>query len=45
MCEFHDSNGNGLGGIWRTDKSSYFSIIDDRLCCEKGYFSVIGINV
>ena len=20
MCEFHDSNGNGLGDIWWTDK-------------------------
>ena len=28
MCEFHDSNGNGLGDIWWTDKLIYFSIID-----------------
>ena len=27
MCEFHGSNGNGLGDIWWTDKSFYFSII------------------
>ena len=26
MCEFRDSNGNGLGDIWWTDKSSYFSV-------------------
>ena len=30
MCEFHDSNGNGLGDIWWTDKFIYFRIIDDR---------------
>ena len=31
MCEFHGSNGNGLGDIWWTDKLIYFSIrpIDD----------------
>ena len=28
MCEFHGSNGNGLGNIWWTDKLIYFSIID-----------------
>ena len=28
MCEFHCSNGNGLGDIWWTDKFIYFSIID-----------------
>ena len=28
MCEFHGSNGNGLGDIWWTDKFFYFSIID-----------------
>ena len=28
MCEFHDSDGNGLGDIWWTDKLIYFSIID-----------------
>ena len=28
MCEFHDSNGNGFGDIWGTDKPIYFSIID-----------------
>ena len=26
MCEFHDSNGNGLGDIWWTNKLIYFSI-------------------
>ena len=29
MCEFHDSNGNGLGDMWWTDKGIYFSIIDE----------------
>ena len=29
MCEFHNSNSNGLGDIWWTDKCSYFSSIDD----------------
>ena len=28
MCEFHNSNSNGLGDIWWTDKCSYFSSID-----------------
>ena len=28
MCEFHNSNSNGLGDIWWTDKFSYFSSID-----------------
>ena len=28
MCEFHCSNGNGLGDIWWTEKFIYFSIID-----------------
>ena len=28
MCEFHNSNCNGLGDIWWTDKYFYFSIID-----------------
>ena len=28
MCEFHDSNGNGFGDIWWTDKLIYFSSID-----------------
>ena len=27
MCEFHDSNGNGLGDMWWTDTYIYFSII------------------
>ena len=27
MCEFHDSNGNGLGDMWWTDKYFYFSIM------------------
>ena len=33
MCEFRDSNGNGLGDIWWTDKLIYFSIlfIDSRV--------------
>ena len=28
MCDFHDSNGNGFGDIWWTDKLFYFSSID-----------------
>ena len=28
MCEFHGSNGNGLGDIWWTDNPIYFSSID-----------------
>ena len=28
MCEFHGSNGNGLGDSWWTDKFFYFRIID-----------------
>ena len=28
MCEFHDSNSNGLGYMWWTDKCIYFSSID-----------------
>ena len=28
MCEFHNSNSNGLGDIWWTDKCMYFSSID-----------------
>ena len=28
MCEFHDSNDNGFGDIWWTDKLIYFSSID-----------------
>ena len=31
MCEFHDSNGNGFGDIWWTDKLIYFSSIDDAV--------------
>ena len=31
MCEFHDSNDNGFGDIWRTDKLIYFSNIDIHL--------------
>ena len=30
VCEFHGSNGNGLGDIWWTDKFFYF-IIDKGL--------------
>ena len=29
MCEFHDSNGNGFGDMWWTDKCIYFSSIDE----------------
>ena len=28
MYEFHDSNGNGFGDMWWTDKCTYFSSID-----------------
>ena len=39
MCQFHGSNGNGLGDIWWTDKFFYISIIDSWIqlncitCC------------
>ena len=29
MDEFHDSNGNGFGDIWLTDRLIYFSSILD----------------
>ena len=28
MCAFHDSNCNGFGDVWWTDKCTYFSSID-----------------
>ena len=28
MCEFHDSNCNGFGDMWWTDKCTYLSSID-----------------
>ena len=28
MCTFHDSNCNGFGDMWWTDKCTYFSIDD-----------------
>ena len=31
MCEFHDSNCNGFGDMWWTDKCIYFSSIDGVL--------------
>ena len=31
MFEFHDSNGNGLGDIWWTDKFIYLSSIDGHI--------------
>ena len=34
MCEFRDSNGNGLGDIWWTDKLIYFSIIDVKIASK-----------
>ena len=34
MCEFHDSNGNGLGDMWWTDTCIYFSIIDVNVTGE-----------
>ena len=37
MREFHDSNGNGLGDIWWTDKYIYFSIIDYTHYKRMGY--------
>ena len=30
MCEFHDSNCNGFGDMWWTDKCTYFSSSIDR---------------
>ena len=32
MCEFHDSNCNGFGDKWWTDKCTYFSSILLHLC-------------
>ena len=32
MCEFHDSNSNGLGDMWWTDQCTYFSSIDGTHC-------------
>ena len=32
MCEFHDSNSNGLGDMWWTDNCIYFSSIDIINC-------------
>ena len=32
MCEFHDSNCNGFGDMWWTDKCIYFSSIDSSSC-------------
>ena len=29
VCAFHDSNCNGFGDMWWTDKCTYFSSIDD----------------
>ena len=31
VCAFHDSNCNGFGDIWWTDKCTYFSSIDLRI--------------
>ena len=36
MCEFHDSNCNGFGDMWWTDKCTYFSSIVGQMrrsCC------------
>ena len=43
MCEFHDSNGNGLGDIWWTDKSSYYRSHD--ISIHMLYIVCLHINV
>ena len=37
MCEFHVSNGNGLGDIWWTYKFIYFSIIDCKSLLKQAF--------
>ena len=40
MCEFHDSNGNGFGDIWWTDKHFYLSnIIDEEMLEQMAFFA------
>ena len=41
MCKFHDSNGNGLGDIWWTDKLFYFIPVfyDNIVICLCGSIS------
>ena len=34
MCEFQESNCNGLGDIWWTDKCIYFSSIDSTTAMQ-----------
>ena len=36
MCEFHDSNCNGFGDMWWTDKCIYFSSIGETASGQKG---------
>ena len=33
MCEFRDSNCNGFGDMWWTDKCTYFSSIEEYAKC------------
>ena len=35
MCEFRDSNCNGFGDMWWTDKCIYFSSIDGQEVCRQ----------
>ena len=44
MCEFHDSNGNGLGYIWWTDKVVYFSIIYTRVATHLARSDTLSIT-
>ena len=37
MCEFHDSNGNGFGDIWWTDKSFSSRVYIDNAKTEASH--------
>ena len=45
MCEFHDSNGNGFGDIWWTDKLFYFSSILEGARATTGLCVDVGSGV
>ena len=40
MCEFQESNCNGFGDMWWTDKCTYFSSIDVSICSAFRMFAV-----
>ena len=44
MCAFHDSNCNGFGDMWWTDKCTYFSSIDslsdEKVACPLDAFQM-----